>query len=121
MAGQIVNRGPKKWMVRIYLGRDGDGKRRYHNKTIHGTKKDAERYRTKVLRDRDTGELVEPSRKPLGESALDSARAIRGSETTVAGLRLRRFHMTAWSRADRSTVWASWTVLADNPLSSIPV
>ena len=67
MAGQIVSRGPKKWLVRVYLGRDGAGKRRYHNKTIHGTKKDAERYKTKVMRDRDTGELVELSRKPLGE------------------------------------------------------
>ena len=42
MAGQIIKRGDKIWLVRIFLGRDENGKRRYTNKTIHGTKKNAE-------------------------------------------------------------------------------
>lgn len=65
MAGQIVNRGKNKYLVRIPLGTDATGKRLYHNKTINGTKKDAQRYRTKILRKRDLGELIEPSREFL--------------------------------------------------------
>lgn len=66
MAGQIVARGRGKWLVRVFLGRDPDtGKRRYHNRTIHGTKKDAERYLTSALRNRDLGTLVEPVRTTL--------------------------------------------------------
>ena len=66
MAGQIIPRGKGKWLVRVFLGRDPDtGKRRYHNHTIHGTKKDAERYRTATLREKDLGIFVEPARMSL--------------------------------------------------------
>ena len=65
--GQILPRGASKWMVRVFLGRDAKGKRRYHNHTVHGTKRDAQRYVTKVLRDQDLGQFVEPSNRPVGE------------------------------------------------------
>ncbi len=65
MAGQIVNRGTDTWLVRVYMGQDANGKRKYHNKTIHGNKKDAERYLTKTLRERDLGEFVEPAKDML--------------------------------------------------------
>ncbi len=66
MAGQIVARGRGKWLVRVFLGRDPDsGKRRYYNRTIHGTKKDAERYLTATLREKDLGVFVEPARMSL--------------------------------------------------------
>ncbi|GMU52852.1 MAG: site-specific integrase [Candidatus Xenobia bacterium] len=67
MAGSIIKRGEKTWLVRVYLGRNHAGKRLNHNKTIHGTKKDAERYLNQVLRDRDLGQLVEPARKSLDQ------------------------------------------------------
>ncbi len=44
MAGQITKRGENTWLVRIFLGRESGGKRKYFNKTIHGTKKDAQKY-----------------------------------------------------------------------------
>lgn len=66
MAGQIINRGKNTWLVRVYMGLDGNGKRKYHNKTIHGTKKDAEKYLAGVLRDRDLGLFTEPSKQTLG-------------------------------------------------------
>jgi len=50
--GQIIERGKNKYMVRVPLGTGANGKRLYHNKTIHGNKKDAQRYRTKILRQR---------------------------------------------------------------------
>ncbi|MCL6516588.1 site-specific integrase [Alicyclobacillus sp.] len=65
MPGQIINRGKNTWLVRVYMGTDASGKRRYHNKTVHGTKKDAERYLTGILRDRDLGLAIEDSRLTL--------------------------------------------------------
>ena len=61
MAGHIVNRGEKTWMVRIFLGRDGKGKRRYLNKTIRGTKKKANEYLSKTLTDISAGTFVQSS------------------------------------------------------------
>ena len=53
MAGQIISRGRNIWLVRVYMGYGGSGKRVYQSKTIHGTKKDAEGYLTEALRQRD--------------------------------------------------------------------
>ena len=61
MAGQIIKRAEKKYVLRVFLGRDPDtGKRRYLNKTVHGTKKQAEQALTALLRSKDTGTLLEP-------------------------------------------------------------
>ena len=65
-AGQIVQRGPRLWLVRIFLGRDpSTGRRKYHNKSVRGTKKDAQQYLTATLRDRDLGSFAKPSSEPL--------------------------------------------------------
>jgi integrase len=61
MAGQIIKRGDKIWLVRIFMGRDLNGKRRYLNKTIKGTKKDAETYLSTTATAISTGNFVEPS------------------------------------------------------------
>ncbi len=84
MAGQIIERGKNKYMVRVYLGREG-GKKKYHNKTINGNKKDAEFYLRKVLRERDLGEFIEPSKQLLSEyldTWLETAVKIRVRERT---------------------------------------
>jgi hypothetical protein len=62
MVGQFIKRGDRGWVVRIFTGRDDKGKRQYLNKTIHGTKKDAEKYLTATLRDRDLGVFIEPKK-----------------------------------------------------------
>ena len=56
---QIVNRGTGRWLVRVFLGRDEAGKRRYHNHTVRGTKKDAARYARRIQTEVDTGEFFE--------------------------------------------------------------
>jgi integrase len=62
MAGQIIKRGKRTWLIRIYLGCDTrTGKRRYLNKTIHGTRKDAEKWCNDALNRRDMGGLVAQS------------------------------------------------------------
>jgi integrase len=66
MAGQIIPRGKRTFVVRVFLGRDPNtGKRLYLNKTIHGGKKDAEAYLTGVLRERDLGAII-PSKATVG-------------------------------------------------------
>lgn len=60
MAGQIIKRGDS-FLVRIFIGRDSKGKRKYYNKTIRGSKKDAQKYLTAKLREMDLGVFVEPA------------------------------------------------------------
>ena len=67
MAGQIKKRNENTWLVRIFLGRDANGKRRYFNKTIHGTKKDAQKYLTAKMREKDLGVFIEPASMALNE------------------------------------------------------
>ncbi len=64
-SGQITARGERKWLVRWYVDTDASGKRKYSAKTVHGTKKAAQRYLNSVLRSRDLGQYVEPSRITL--------------------------------------------------------
>jgi hypothetical protein len=57
--GQIVGRGRRRWLVRVFLGRDRETrKRRYYNRTVHGPVRNAQHY-NEVLRERDLGRGVE--------------------------------------------------------------
>jgi integrase len=67
MAGQIIKRGERTWLIRIFLGRDAKGKQKFHHKTVHGTKRDAERYLTGTRREMDLGMFVEPAAMPVNE------------------------------------------------------
>jgi hypothetical protein len=36
--GQIIARGERRWLVRVYLGRNRETRRRnYHNRTVYGS------------------------------------------------------------------------------------
>ena len=55
-AGQIIPRGERTWLVRVFMGRDPvSGKRKYVNKTMHGTLRDAQGYLSRTQRDRHLG------------------------------------------------------------------
>jgi len=85
MAGQIIKRGDKTWLVRIFMGRGGAGKRRYMNKTIRGNKKDAEVFLSKTQTQISSGTFVEPSLLTLDEYLdkwLEAAARPRLSERT---------------------------------------
>jgi hypothetical protein len=44
-AGQLISRGRRTWLVRVSLGRDPEtGTRRYHNRTVHGSFREAQTY-----------------------------------------------------------------------------
>ncbi len=93
MPGQIIGRGKGTWLVRVYQGRDpATGKRAYENKTIHGTKKDAEAYLAEALRRRDlAGTETAGRRTIMGELFDDLLRdyRINGKDHRWAELRVR--------------------------------
>ncbi len=87
MAGQIIKRGDKTWIVRIFTGRDEKGKRRYLNKTIKGNKKDAEKYLNTTQTAISTGTFIEPSPLTVGaylDKWLDSVARGRVRPRTFA-------------------------------------
>jgi hypothetical protein len=66
--GQIIARGDRRWLIRVYLGRDREtNKRRYHNRTIHGPMREAQAYLTRRLRERDLGRDLEGAKITLNE------------------------------------------------------
>jgi hypothetical protein len=66
--GQIVGRGRQRWLVRVFLGRDRETRRRrYHSRMVHGPVRHAQRYLNKVLRERDFGRQVESADITLNE------------------------------------------------------
>jgi integrase len=93
-AGQILPRGPGKWLVRVYAGRDATGKRTYINEVVHGGVRkadaalaallDKKRRGRLLVRSKDTVDefldswmetVVRPSCRP--RTALDYARALQ--------------------------------------------
>ena len=66
--GQIIARGNRRWLIRVYLGRDHETKKRnYHNRTIRGSMREAQAYLTKKLRERDLGRDLEGAKITLNE------------------------------------------------------
>ena len=55
MRGLIQKRGSESWRIRAYVGRDANGTKRYVSKTVHGTRKDAERDLSRLLVEVDEG------------------------------------------------------------------
>lgn len=67
MAGTITKKAENTWLIRIFLGRDAEGKTKHFNKTIHGSKKDAQKFLTAKLRERDLGRFVDPASISISE------------------------------------------------------
>src|SRR5262249_46039178 len=65
MAGQIINRGKDTWLIRVFLGRDENGKRNYANETFRGTKKKAQERLTEMLSDVNNGTFIKPQKISL--------------------------------------------------------
>ncbi len=66
-SGSITARGERKWLVRWYVSTDANGKRKYSAKTVHGKKRDAQKFLNSMLRSQDLGEYVEPAKITLDE------------------------------------------------------
>ena len=91
---QIIARRERTWLVRVYLGRDPETReRKYHNRTIHGSMKQAQAYLTKRLRERDLGRGIEGIQVTLNEyldrwlHAAAKPRRLRGTPLKVSDSR----------------------------------
>jgi len=87
-AGQIIRRGEKVWLVRLYLGRGADGKEKYQNQTIKGVKKDAQTWLTDALRKKDLGIPTLQSKISVSDYLDDWLKTVakpRIAETTYRG------------------------------------
>lgn len=56
MKGHMQERGPKTWRLSVYVGRDArTGRKRYVQRTVHGTKREAERAMARLVTEVDEG------------------------------------------------------------------
>lgn len=69
--GQVKQRGEKTFLVRIYLGTTDKGKRDYFNRTVRGSKKDADKVLVELLRRQAAGEPLEESKQTFAAYAED--------------------------------------------------
>lgn len=86
MTGHIRRRGANSWAIVIDTGRDPNGKRQQRWHSVKGTRKDAERERTRLLSQLDTGSYVEPTRMKVSqylEKWLDDAARVNVSAKTL--------------------------------------
>ena len=67
MRGEIKQRNPGSWQIRVFLGRDKDGKRIRKNETVRGKKADAERRLREILGEMDRGVVPSVQRYKLAE------------------------------------------------------
>src|SRR6266536_1936266 len=89
--GQIIARGDRRWLIRVYLGRNEEtNKRKYHNRTIHGPMREAQACLTRKLRERDLGRDLEGAKITLNEY-LDrwspDSREAKSAREDLSGLR----------------------------------
>jgi integrase len=69
--GHIRNRGKASWEIRYEVRSDVPGQRRTRTLTVRGKRADAERKLVELLRLRDTGSTVDPSKTTLGEYLVE--------------------------------------------------
>ena len=114
--GQIIARGDRRWLIRVYLGRDHETKtRKYHNRTIHGSIRDAQAYLTRKLRERDlamtwrgqrshsTSTLIAGLRRCEATSPREDLSGLRWHAATVHPAQFRRNssgYNAAYGRSD---------------------
>ena len=67
MAGEVKQRSPGSWQIRVFLGRDEHGKRLRKNETVHGKRADAERRLREILGQMDRGVVPSLERYKLAE------------------------------------------------------
>lgn len=66
--GQIIARGDRRWLIRVYLGRDSETKKRnYHNRTIRGSMREDPSISDGKLRERDLGRDLDGAKITLNE------------------------------------------------------
>lgn len=55
MRGHLQHRSGDTWRLKVYLGRSADGRKRYLERTVHGTRREAERELSRLVVEVDDG------------------------------------------------------------------
>src|SRR5262245_42597599 len=55
-AGQVIERGPDRYLIRVFVCKDASGKRHWHSETFHGKRRKAEERARELLAKVKTGE-----------------------------------------------------------------
>lgn len=106
-AGQIIARGKRTWLVRVYTGRVPETqKRAYLNKTIHGIRRDAQEYLNHALVERDRRRSIIPTKVTVLEYckrwlATAVKPRVRLSTPCRPGGRTRRWQCQRWRAVAR--------------------
>ncbi len=90
--GTIEPRGDNRWLVRVFLSRNEEGKRVYASKTVVGSRKEAETALSTMVAQQDQGTFVAPSKQTLGDYLtrwLDNDVSMKVTEGTMVGYRQR--------------------------------
>jgi integrase len=74
--GQVIRKGDNKWLIRIFRGKDSEGKRKFHNEIVNGTKGEAEKFLRAKMVEIESGNLVEPKNRTL-DKFLDQWLSLR--------------------------------------------
>jgi integrase len=86
-AGSIIPRGPNRHLIRWYIGRGPDGKRRYASRTIQGTYSQAQKALGKETHDVAQGSYVAPAKQTLGDYVSSWLRDVAATEVKEATLK----------------------------------
>lgn len=84
--GQVIPKGPDRWLIRWYIGRDGAGKRLYGSETIHGTAKQATTTLSKKVVAVEEKTYVGPCKQSLVEF-LTGYKTVRELEAALKPLK----------------------------------
>ena len=87
---QVTKRSENRWQVLVFQGRDATGKKRFHIKTVKGTKKAALQYAREIEAAISTGNYAEPTKQSVAEflnSWLDGTASQRLRDRTLASYR----------------------------------
>lgn len=78
MRGHLQNRGGDAWRIKVYLGRSADGRKRYLERTVRGTKPDAEWELARLVVEVDDGRHAASAPMTFGE-LLDRWLEVKGA------------------------------------------
>lgn len=119
-SGQIIEKRPGKYLIRVFLGRDAGGKRQYRSKLVEGTISEARKALTALQKSADQKLVVKRSRESLQqylEEWLDQKRGITEQtranyQTTLSAyiysLPVARRRLDTITREDVQAIYRHW-------------
>ena len=104
MRGEIKQRSPGTWQIRVFLGRDENGKRIRKNETVRGKKAVADRRLREILGQMDQGVVPSVERYKLAANGYNCG-------WTKSSPRTRNKKPTTVTRASFASTWClTWVV-----------